>query len=207
MMISILFGGTFDPIHLGHLGIAEAALESLAVEKVYFIPCHIPSHRDRPLASSQDRLAMLKLAIGHHPHFLIDASEIHRNTPSYAIDTINDFQSRFPEKTFAWLLGYDAFLQFLSWREWEKIIEKVHLIVVSRPTLSLPQTGPLCELLEKHLTDDKNELLKTKAGRIFLLPTCHFNESASAIREQLLARNFSKLPVPESIKDYIRKIY
>lgn len=206
-MINILFGGTFDPIHLGHLGIAETALKSLPIDKIYFIPCHQPTHRDAPLASSQDRLAMLKLVIAHHPHFLIDESEIHRDKPSYAIDTIQDFQTRFPEKTFAWLLGYDAFLHFLSWHQWEKIIEKVHLIVVNRPTLSLPQTGSLHELLNKNLTHNKNDLLKTKAGKIFLLPHCHFNESATMIREKLLAKDFIDLPVPESIKAYLKKIY
>lgn len=202
-MINILFGGTFDPIHLGHLGIAEAVLKNLPVEKIYFIPCHQPTHRETPFFSIQDRLTMLKLAIGNHPHFLIDESEIHRDAPSYAIDTINDFQKRFPEKTFAWLLGYDAFLNFLSWHQWEEIIKKVHLIVVSRPSLSLPQTGPLYELLNTHLTDDKNELLKRKAGRIFLLTDCHFNESATNIREQGLKK--SMMDLPASVKTYIEE--
>ena len=202
-MINILFGGTFDPIHLGHLGIAEAALKSLPVDKIYFIPCHRPAHRDRPLASSQDRLAMLKLAIDNHSHFLIDESEIHRDAPSYAIDTITDFQNRFPGKNFAWLLGYDAFLTFLSWREWEKIIQKVHLIVVSRPPLSLPQTGPLHALLNTHLTDNKNELFKTKTKKIYLLPDCHFIASATNIRETLSKRSMADLPT--SVQAYIEE--
>lgn len=197
-----LFGGTFDPVHKGHLAVAECVLQALPVDQIRFIPCALPVHRDAPSATADARLTMLTLATKDNPHFFVDDCEIRRNSASYTIETLHHMRARFPENHFAWIVGYDAWLQFTTWHEWESILANCHLILVSRPHITLPKTGLLADLLQQAMTTCPDDLLTHQTGKIFLLGHCAFAESATAIRSSM---NEHLADLPESVKNYIKK--
>ncbi len=129
-----LFGGAFDPIHYGHLAAAMAALSQLHLDQVRFIPCADPVHKAHCIASSEQRAMMIQLAIRNQPHFILDPCELERASPSYAIDTIENFLDvHGSQKQLYWLLGADALVHFEAWHRWHDIIRLVDLVVVNRP--------------------------------------------------------------------------
>ena len=117
MSIGIL-GGTFDPIHQAHLDVARHVANTLPLQRILFIPCQPPPHRKQPIASPEDRLAMLKLALQSYPDFEINEIELHRKGVSYSFDTLTELRRQMPNETFYFILGWDAFLQFHSWHQY-----------------------------------------------------------------------------------------
>lgn len=130
-MIAI-FGGTFDPIHLGHLRLLIELQEKYKFKSIRLIPCKNPVFKKSPLASLKHRLAMLKLAIKDQPGFVVDESELKRTGPSYMIDTLADLQEKMPKEKFTLILGSDAFEEFSRWRCPEDILTIAQLLVVPR---------------------------------------------------------------------------
>lgn len=128
-----IFGGTFDPIHSGHIAVAEFLTKTCPLKKIHFIPCYTPPHRSLPKATPAQRLEMIKLAIAGHPEWIADDIDLQRPGPSYMIDTLEILHQRQPHSTWCLILGMDAFLQFDQWRQWHKILTLCHLIVVNRP--------------------------------------------------------------------------
>lgn len=127
-----VYGGTFDPVHLGHTGLARAALEYLPLRHVYFVPLGLAVHREQPVASPQQRLIMLEAAIEGQPQFSIDASELVRTDPSWTIQTLTEFQHRFSQEVLCLLLGSDAFCNIDTWRDWQSLLDWAHIVVVAR---------------------------------------------------------------------------
>ena len=130
-----LFGGTFDPIHSGHLRSAEEVREAYALDEVCFVPCGVPPHRSgRPGAAAQDRLKMVRLAVADNPGLSVSDVEVTRPGASYSIDTVRHFSSRLaPGDELYLILGLDAFLLIGSWKEWRELLTLTHVIVTSRP--------------------------------------------------------------------------
>lgn len=127
-----ILGGTFNPIHEGHITIAEHVLQACDLERIEFMPCYRPPHRHENIASPKDRLAMIKLAIQNHPNLSVNDYEIQQRQISYTIKTACYLREYYPERSLCLILGSDAFSHFHEWREWEKILDTVNLIVVSR---------------------------------------------------------------------------
>jgi nicotinate-nucleotide adenylyltransferase len=175
-----LFGGTFDPIHLGHTGIAQAVSELDCIERVEFIPCHIPAHRDSPNATSAERLAMLKLAINDNPAFSINPYEIGHEKPSITIDTVTHMRETYPDQHFAWVMGNDSWQHFTDWDDWQQILDQIHLIVVNRPGYTLAHP----DLLAQHVVHDSEALSEFDAKKIFVMDDIHLPHSATAIRNK-----------------------
>ena len=130
-MLGIL-GGTFDPIHEGHIAIAKHVLQAFKLDRIAFIPCFSPPHRDPPIASPEHRLAMTKLAIQGHPQFFVNDYEIQQQKISYTINTLKYLHQKHPDESLFLILGDDAFSQFQTWHQWEKITDYAELIVVTR---------------------------------------------------------------------------
>ena len=129
-----LFGGTFNPIHFGHLRVAEEVKEMFYLEKIYFIPSAIPPHKDTTeVANAKDRLFMVEAAISKNPDFELSHAEIDRKGTSYTIDTINHFKSIFPNSQLFFIIGLDAFLEVKTWKSCKNLFEKLPFIVLSRP--------------------------------------------------------------------------
>lgn len=153
MRIGIL-GGTFDPIHEGHLAIAAHALHAMQLDHVEFIPCFQPPHRDRPMADSEHRFAMVKLAIAHHPKFIANNIEINQRDISYTINTIHTLQKQNPSNQYYLIVGADAFSQFDTWHAWEKIITAIDIIVLSRHDKEISTPERIADFLKKNALED-----------------------------------------------------
>jgi nicotinate-nucleotide adenylyltransferase len=146
-----ILGGTFDPIHFGHLRTALELCDALNLAQVRLIPCYQPVHRKLPAASPQQRLAMVKEAIAGEPALQVDTCEIDRQGPSYTIDTLQILSKNFPNTPLCMIMGIDALLSFSSWHRWEEILTLSHLIVAHRPQYQLPHTGIIANLLKERL--------------------------------------------------------
>ncbi len=127
-----LLGGTFDPIHAGHLAIADLARERYPLDQILFIPCFQPPHRHKVIASAEHRLAMARIAIQGHPYFSVSDIEIQRATISYTVDTLTTLQQQFPSNHYTLILGADAFEKLDSWHCFEKILAMIDIIVIGR---------------------------------------------------------------------------
>ncbi len=200
-----VFGGTFDPVHCAHLQLAQQLLSELSLTELRLIPCYQPVHRDSPSASATDRLQMLRLAVAelNQPKLIVDDCEIRRHQPSYMVDTLTSLKQRHPHNSLVLVMGYDAWLDFLSWRDYAHILELAHLVLVSRPGFKLPTTGSLTDLLSQHSAQNSQLLHSQQAGRILVQPQFHLPESATEVRAALAKRHFQG--ISDSVADYIKK--
>ena len=163
-----VFGGTFDPIHYGHLRTAFELMQALRLSEIRFLPCGTPPHRDMPQADARLRLAMVKGAIEGQPGFIIDDREIHREGPSYSVDTLIDLRSEYPHRSLCLIVGMDAFLSLPKWYQWRELLQLAHLIVAHRPGWRAPDMGPLGELLVDRGTGRIGDLHESRAGSIYI---------------------------------------
>jgi nicotinate-nucleotide adenylyltransferase len=148
-MIGIL-GGTFDPVHLGHLRMALEALEKYKLTEVRFIPCALPVHKKAPAASARQRIAMLKLALKSQPAFVLDTREVVRKTPSYMIDTLHSLKSEYPNQSLGLLMGATEMASFTSWHRFEEILMLAKLLIMPRGTENaLPVSSTLIRKILK----------------------------------------------------------
>ena len=189
MSLRICYGGTFDPVHNGHIAVADFAQKIFDAD-VYFVPSADPPHRQKPLATAQQRADMLQIAIADQPRFFLDTRELQRAKPSYTVDTLRQLRAEIGnEIPLAWLIGADAFAQLHTWHEWEALLDLAHFIVAVRPGYSM--LSPDFSLKER-LRDSADQLKTSPAGLVFSLQCPLRSESASAIRRAFIA---GELPV------------
>ncbi len=200
-----VLGGTFDPIHNGHLRMALEFYESLDLTKVHIIPCHRPVHRKMPTASPEQRMAMVACAIANEPALYADPREIRRQSPSYMIDTLLDLHEEFPNTPLCLMLGIDAFLGFTSWHRWQDILQEAHLIVAHRPQYALPESGMIANLLNTHLQREVSFIHENMAGGIIFRPITSLDISATDIRKQIALGRNPRYLLPDSVYDYIKQ--
>ncbi len=190
-----ILGGTFDPIHNGHIQIAETVLKSLGLERIEFIPCFQPPHRDQPIASPSQRLSMVKLALIHHPEFAVNDIEIKREGISYTIDTLQSLQKQFPDNYYFYIVGADVFAHFETWHEWEKIIAITNIVVVSRHDQEIKMPQKIKEYSEKN---------KLK-NHIHFCTMTPIEISATQIRADIAAKKEKINGLPRLVQEYILK--
>lgn len=198
-----IMGGTFDPIHNGHLRTALELSQIIDLKQIRFIPCKIPVHKDFTHASSEDRLAMLELAIANQPQFTADDRELRRDSPSYMIETLTSLREEISEPI-CLILGSDAFLQLPTWHRWEQILNLAHIIVAIRPGQDFAPTGEILQLLDKNQLDDRDGLHENSHGHIFIQSVTQLDISATHIRAQLQAGYSPRYLLPESVLEYIQ---
>ena len=201
-----LFGGTFNPIHLGHLRSAEEIRQTCALDHIYFIPSACPPHKDGlAIAPAQDRLKMVELAVADHSAFSASAVELERSGLSYSVDTIRFFLSARPSAEFFFIVGLDAFLDIHTWKAYETIPELCHVIVTSRPGTSLPPGRFLPVAFQTAFCYD-SEL------RMYRHPSHHtlalhqiigLNISASVIRREIRQGRSVRYLIPRTVETYI----
>lgn len=149
-----LLGGTFDPVHLGHLDMARAALAALPLEKILFIPAHIPPHRATPSASGADRLAMVKLAIQDEPKFEASTIELDADGPSYTAVTIDRFLANgYAKSDLCFIAGADAFAGVTKWHDYPALLDRCRFAVVSRPGFPASAIAQQIPGLTERMTD------------------------------------------------------
>lgn len=200
-----ILGGTFDPIHLGHLRMAIELHEAIGLSKVHIIPCYQPVHRKMPVATPEQRLQMVECAVAKEPALFADAREIKRKTPSYTIDTLLELRAELPHTPLCLLVGIDAFLGFPSWNRWKEILEMAHIIIAHRPQYQIPSTGVVAELIKTRLQKDISYIHEQMAGGILLHPITALDISATDIRKQIAMGRNPRYLLPDGVYDYIKE--
>ncbi len=199
------FGGTFDPIHLGHLNCARELAEIVGLDKVTLLPNNVPPHRAQPIASAEQRVTMLTLATQHDPLFTVDPRELARTTPSWTIETLELLRSELgPTTPLAFIIGQDSFLSLNRWHRWSEILDYCHLLVAQRPGYASHHPEPKVRAwLNRHTTAEVEQLHHQPAGSIYLADTAFYSISATDIRRRLQqGLSCQDLLMPE-VSDYI----
>lgn len=205
--IQALFGGTFDPIHYGHLLSVKALAKQVGLQQVVLLPNHVPPHRQQPEATVQQRLAMIKLAIKNNPLFSIDTRELKRTTPSYTVETLLSFRQQIGwQKSLAFIIGQDSLLSIDTWFDWQKILDLCHLLVCARPGYTTNYPTLSMQQWLKHYQVHEPEILSHKpCGSIYLADNPLLNISATEIRERKRDRKSCKDILPPAVLRYIDK--
>lgn len=205
-----LFGGTFDPVHSGHLRSAEEVRQAHALDKVCFVPCGVPPHRSaKPGAPPRHRLEMVRLAVADNPGLCATDVEVVRPGASFSIDTVRHFSERLaPEDDLYLILGLDAFLLFGSWKDWRELLALTHVIVTSRPGSgdALPYERIPVVVREAFCYDPVRSGFRNEFGKeILFTRLTDLFVSASAIRELLGKGKSIRYLVPEEVQLYVEK--
>lgn len=207
----LLFGGTFDPIHCGHLEVAKRIQEYFHFDDVLFLPCKSPVLKPQASASAEQRLTMLQLALeiqNADYHFSIDESELRRDSPSYMVTTLEEFRCKHPKPlALNLLIGMDTFFQLPQWYQWQRLLSLCNILIVSRPGFSIENApAPLQTLLDNHLHADAWALKQHENGVIYCWNAGEFDLSSSGIRKMIADKASITGLVPDVVIEYIRRM-
>lgn len=199
-----ILGGTFDPIHFGHLRSALEVCEQLNLAHVRLIPSARPPHRDQPHATPQQRLMMLHLAMKNADSFIVDDRELQRDGISYSIDTLLSLRQDFPDNPLFLLLGTDAFLGIQTWHKWQGLLELAHIVVIRRPDETLVMPMDMNTWYQQHLAlpNDAQRL----AGKIWPVTVTQLAISATAIRTAVLEGKNPQFLLPDAVIQLINQL-
>ena len=200
-----VFGGTFDPIHYGHLRTAFEMLQALRFECVRFVPCGDPPHRGTTFASAAQRLQMVEVAIAGQAGLVADDREIHRGGPSYTIDTLATLRDEFSDRALGLIVGMDAFLGLPTWHRWREILEHAHIIVAHRPGWKAPDIGPLGDLISDYGTHRVDDMHTSLNGRVHIHAVTQLEISSTEIRDLVAAGRDPRFLMPDAVRDVIAK--
>lgn len=198
-----VFGGSFDPIHYGHLRIALDVFEAIGLHQIRFVPLQQAVHRGPPAAPADTRLRMVEAAVADQSCFLADAREIRRTGPSYTVDTLSSLRDDFPDLPLCLLLGGDAFNGFHQWREPERILGLAHLVVMRRPGYRIADEPALQALLADRVCQDGSALRAAPNGRILLQDVTQLAISSSDIRARISAHACARFLTPDPVLEII----
>jgi nicotinate-nucleotide adenylyltransferase len=200
-----VFGGTFDPIHYGHLRTAFELWQELHLTEVRFLPTGSPPHRDRPYASPELRLRMVQAAVADEPAFVVDDREVRRSGLSYSVDTLTELRRELPDRSLCLILGMDAFLGLPNWHRWRELFGLTHIVVAHRPGWKAPTSGPLGEVMVDHGTGGIRDLHEKPAGRIYVHAVTQLEISSTELRQIIETGRDPRYLVPERVREIIRE--
>jgi nicotinate-nucleotide adenylyltransferase len=198
-----IFGGTFDPVHYGHLRAALEAMERLQLQDFRLLPAGTPPHRASTFASADHRLAMLKLALSRYPELQVDDREVRREGSSYMVDTLGEIRREEGEAPILMMIGQDAANVLDQWYDWHKLFDLAHLVIMRRPESKHIYSGALFEQVQPRLVNDPDQLRKTPAGLILPLEVTQLAISSTEIRRQIHAGLSPRFLLPDSVIEYI----
>jgi len=197
-----IFGGTFDPVHYGHLRAALEVKEIFGLDEVRLIPSATPPHRLQPSATALMRLQMLQLATTNHPELVVDSREIDRGGPSYMVDTLKSLRQDFPNEPLLLVIGSDAFNHLTSWHQWRQLFTYAHIIVMTRPGF---KTQELDDFFKARFTSEQQQLAQTVAGKLFFQPVTQLDISATVIRNMIAEKHNPGFLLPDAVIEYIKQ--
>jgi nicotinate-nucleotide adenylyltransferase len=203
-----LFGGTFDPVHNGHLAVGRAALRQLGLDTLYFIPASLPPHKsDQLITPFSHRAAMLRLAVQGEPRFVVSDIEGLRNGPSYTIDTLLQFRQNLgPEADFFFIIGLDAFADITTWKKYRELLNRASFVVIDRPShacQSVAQVVGRC--FPDYQEEDRGIWSKAGRRRIYALAMDPVPVSSSMIRDRLRRGESIGDLTPAGVVDYLQR--
>ncbi len=200
-----LFGGTFDPLHYGHLRTAFELWQMLRLAEVRFMPTGSPPHREEPLAPAQLRLEMVRAAVADQPAFVVDDREVRRAGVSYSVDTLTELRAENPGRSLCLILGMDAFLGLPNWHRWRDLLDLAHVIVAHRPGWRAPTMGPLGEVMVDRGTGSVRDLHEQLGGRIYVHAVTQLEISSTDLRQLIAQGRDPRYIVPEEVRRIIRE--
>jgi nicotinate-nucleotide adenylyltransferase len=201
-----IFGGTFDPVHNGHLKTSLAIQKEFQFNSYRFLPCKSPVIKKPSTANTKQRIEMLRMAIQEYPEFSIDLREIKRDSPSFMSETLESFRQEYPEASISLILGYDAFLSLPKWHRWEQLIKLAHLLIINREYYAeTPLPQDLIELIKTNKQTDKKSLASELSGIFFEYNAGDYAISSTDIRKALSPKKELQDQLPHSVYEYIKQ--
>lgn len=198
-----IFGGTFDPVHYGHLRTVLEVCEALELDEVRLVPCGVPPHRAQPQASAADRLALLELALADaDPRLRIDDRELRRAGPSFMVETLTALRAEFADCPLCLIVGIDAFQGMPAWHRWRDLFKLAHVVVMERP-FEPAFADALERVLSQRLVADRDALMRQPAGCIYFQDVSQLAISASRIRELIRQGRSTQYLLPETVRRYL----
>ncbi len=205
-----IFGGTFDPIHSGHLRAALEVFQGLKLDEMRLIPCHVPPHRAMPIASGVERLEMTRLSVLNSA-LQVDDQEMGREGPSYTVDTLQDLRKKFYKSALYLVVGVDAFLNISSWHQWEKLIQLANIVVIHRTGWDFPEQGEMMNFLKEHLLTfnasnaGNADIHAFSSGKVIMQTITSLDIQASRIRNMIALGESPQFLLPDQVLKYIQK--
>lgn len=199
-----VFGGTFNPVHYGHLRSALELVQRLDLAQLRLMPSAVPPLREEPDCSAEHRAAMVELAVAQEPRLVCDRRELGREGKSYTIDSLIELRGEVgDQRSLSMVMGCDAVLDIAKWHRFDELLEWAHIIVIARPGWDLPQTGALAEWIGKHRLASSASLGDSPAGGILIEELRPLEISSTEIRKILAAGNSVRYLMPQSVLEYI----
>lgn len=205
-----LFGGTFDPVHCGHLRMALELKQHLQLDEMRLIPCQVPPHRTAPVAAAVHRAAMVEQALGKRPELQLDRLELDcfdpdKPEPSYSVNTLIRLRRQLGEHVSLCLaMGMDSLISLPGWHQWRRLLELAHIVVAARPDWALPEHGELSDTVRAHMANPA-ALAQESRGRIVICELSLLPISSTAIRGQLARGESPRYLLPDAVLDYIHR--
>ncbi|GMG86449.1 nicotinate-nucleotide adenylyltransferase [Biformimicrobium ophioploci] len=198
-----IFGGTFNPVHFGHLRMALELRETLDFDEMRLLPCSLPPHKEEPGVSAQHRLEMLRLATEQCPGLAVDDRELRRAGPSYSYDTLAEIRAELgPARPLVFCMGLDSLVKLDSWYRWQELLQLTHIVAVSRPGWRLPAEGAVAELIVQ-AAGSAAQLAAEPAGRLLVLEQTLLPISSTRIRALVREGRSPRYLLPERVWQYI----
>ena len=197
-----IFGGTFDPVHYGHLRSALEVKELFGLTEVRLVLSAQPPHREQPAATALMRLQMLELAIKNQPGLIIDTRELNRQGASYMVDTLKSLRQEFKNESLLLFIGSDAFNQLKTWHQWPHLFDFAHLVVMTRPGFAIQN---LDDFFKAKLANELTELTHVSAGKLYFQQVTQLDISATAIRNMIAEQQNPGFLLPDTVIAYIRQ--
>ncbi len=199
-----VFGGTFNPVHYGHLRSSLELVEKLGLAQLRLMPCAVPPHREAPACSAEHRSAMVELAVAGEPQLVADARELQRQGVSYTIDSLAELRTELgEERGLCLVMGCDAVLKIESWHRWANLLDYAHIVVIARPGWHLPGSGTVADWIARHALTHARALGERPAGGVLLQELRPLDISSTEIRELLAAGRSARYLLPEPVLEYI----
>lgn len=200
-----LFGGMFDPIHIGHLRVALELKHKLALDEMRLLPCHIPPHREQPVASIQHRLHMAQRAVANCPDLQIDDLETRNSGPSFSIRTVEAVRQQVgPEVSLCMAIGMDSLVKLNTWYRWQELLQHAHIIVAARPGWQEPKEGEMADYVRDY-RGTSEDLVNYSCGRIVIETVRLLPVSSTEIRAAIAEGKSPQFLLPEAVWDYIQQ--
>lgn len=199
-----LFGGTFDPVHNGHLRMALELKQRLQFDEMRLLPCHQPPHKNAPARSSEHRAKMVALALESCSELSCDTRELLADKPSYTIDTLEQLREELGnEVSLCWCVGMDSLVNLSSWHRWRELLEVAHLVVTARPGWQIPADGEVADWLACHQAT-ADALTQCAQGSVVVSEMSLLDISATDIRQQIARGDSPQFLMPEAVWRYIQ---
>jgi len=200
-----IFGGTFNPVHYGHLRSALELVERLDLFQLRLMPCAVPPHRETPACSARDRAAMVSLAVAGEERLVCDDRELQRDGPSYTIDSLSELRGELgAQRALCLVMGCDALLDLPGWRRWQELLDLSHIVVLARPGWQLPVDGEVAQWLAANAIEQARQLRDSPAGSVLLQELRPLAISSTEIRDLLAVGQSARYLVPEPVLEYIK---